>query len=96
MCIRDRYNSDLFNKRMLLCASYPNRQALKILVDRLNIKYPVYLVDKLPISCERINFPYCFMLDSKMPVSYTHLDVYKRQEKEISSLFSIKRTIKKW
>lgn len=41
------YNSDLFNKRILLFASYPNRQALKILVDRLNIKYPVYLVDKL-------------------------------------------------
>lgn len=47
------YNSDLFNKRILLFASYPNRQALKILVDRLNIKYPVYLVDKLPISCDR-------------------------------------------
>ena len=64
------YNSDLFNKRILLFASYPNRQALKILVDRLNIKYPVYLVDKLPISCERINFLYCFMLDSTMRTNH--------------------------
>ena len=79
------YNSDLFNKRILLFASYPNRQALKILVDRLNIKYPVYLVDKLPISCERINFPYCFMLDSTMRTS--HVFVPDKYEPQIANTY---------
>ena len=79
------YNSDLFNKRILLFASYPNRQALKILVDRLNIKYPVYLVDKLPISCERINFPYFFMLDSTMRTS--HVFVPDKYEPQIANTY---------
>ena len=79
------YNSDLFNKRILLFASYPNRQALKILVDRLNIKYPVYLVDKLPISCELINFPYCFMLDSTMRTS--HVFVPDKYEPQIANTY---------
>ncbi|RHR41873.1 hypothetical protein DWX23_04800 [Parabacteroides sp. AF18-52] len=79
------YNSDLFNKRILLFASYQNRKALRILIDRLNIKYPVYLIDKLPIPCEQINYPYCFILDSTKRTS--HVFVPDKYEPQVANTY---------
>lgn len=60
-----------FEKNIVLFASYQNKRTLSIYIDNLDIKFPVYIVDKLPLPCEDLNYPYCFMINKNGSIFHT-------------------------
>ena len=68
--VRLTQNSNMKNK-VILFASYQNKKQLSFLLDDLSIKYPVYFVDRVPLSVEDLSNPYCFILNKDGYVTHT-------------------------
>lgn len=73
-------NVKSWNKKIILLASYQNQNALSVLMKKMAIKYPVYLIENLSIPSEEFNFPYCFILDKSMHINHVFFpDKYEFQ-----------------
>jgi hypothetical protein len=69
-----------WNKKIILLASYQNQNALSVLMKKMAIKYPVYLIENLSIPSEEFNFPCCFILDKSMHINHVFFpDKYEFQ-----------------
>lgn len=55
-----------YSDKVILLASYNDIRNLKMLINNMQLTFPVYLVNEINLPCEEINYPYCFICDNSL------------------------------
>lgn len=71
-------------KHIVIFADFQNRNALSVFLKSMSIKYPVYLVNDIPLDMEKLSFPYCFLLDKGHAI---HTFVPDKTQPDIANLY---------